>query len=106
MAPAQPDFFWSFLPYWAVAYILAMIGWTAVGRFMMSAFLPPDSPNYIYRFFRLLTEWPLRAVAFITPLMLPPKFVPLVLAFWAFMLRYVAHVAFAKYGMAPSLGGG
>ena len=34
---AQSDFFWSYLPYWVVAYGLAIIGWTCVGRFLMSA---------------------------------------------------------------------
>lgn len=31
---------------------------------------------------------------------------PLMTAFWAFALRYVAHFIFASYGLAPSLGQG
>lgn len=100
------DFFWNHLPYWAVAYSLALIGWTCVGRFLMTAFLPPDHPNYIFRWFRLLTNWVLWLVSFITPRFVGPRFLPLVAAFWAFAFRYVAHFAFAAHGMAPSLAQG
>ncbi|WP_341701840.1 YggT family protein [Ferrovibrio sp.] len=100
------DFFWSHLPYWVVAYGLALIGWTCVGRFLMTAFLPPDHPNYIFRFFRLLTNWAIRLTDGITPRFVNPRFLPLVTTFWAFALRYAAHFAFAYYGMAPSLGQG
>lgn len=102
--PAKPDFFWDFLPFWIVAYSLAVVGWTCVGRFLMSAFLPPDSPNYIYRWFVRLTAWPVQFVAFFTPAFVLPRILPLVTAFWAFLLRYVAYVIFARYGMAPTLG--
>lgn len=99
-----PDFFWSYLPYWVVAYGLALIGWTCIGRFLMTAFLPPDHPNYIFRWFRLLTNWAVRLTDLITPRFVNPRFMPLVTAFWAFALRYVAHFIFASYGLAPSLG--
>jgi YggT family protein len=102
---AQADFFWGYLPYWAVAYGLAIVGWTCIGRFMMSAFLPPDHPNYIFRWFRLLTGWAVWLTDFITPRFVNPRFMPLVTAFWAFALRYVAHFAFAAHGMAPALNG-
>lgn len=100
----QPDFFWSYLPFWVVTYGLALIAWTCVGRFLLSGFLPPDTTNYIYRFFCLLTNWAVAATAFVTPRFVLPRLMPVVTAFWAFMLRYVAYVIFARYGLAPSLG--
>lgn len=100
---AQPDFFWSYLPYWVVTYGFALIAWTCIGRFLFMAFLPPDHPNYIFKFFRLLTDWAVRLTDWICPRFINLRFLPLVTAFWAFALRYVVHFIFAANGMAPSL---
>jgi len=105
MSQANPDFFWNYLPFWIVAYALAVVGWTAVGRFLMSAFLPPDSTNYIFRWFCLLTDWAVAGIGYITPAFVLPRLMPLLVAFWAFVLRYFAYVFFLSQGMAPGLGG-
>lgn len=106
MTSPPPDFFWNYLPFWFVAYALAIIGWTAIGRFLMTAFLPPDSPNYIMRWFVRLTAWPVAATAWITPRFVLPRFLPLITAFWCFLLRYIAYAVFFRLGMAPGLGQG
>lgn len=102
MDELQRDFFWSYIPYWVIVYGLALIAWTCVGRFLLSGILPPDHPNYIFRWFRLLTGWAVFVVSLMTPKFVNSRFLVLVTAFWAFALRYVVHAAFAAYGWAPS----
>jgi hypothetical protein len=99
----QPDFFWAYLPFWLVIYGLAVVAWTCIGRFLLGAFLPDDSPNYIYRWFKLLTDWAVRLVRWMTPGYVTNRWLILVTAFWFFALRYVAFFLFAAYGWAPTI---
>ncbi len=92
------------LPFWVMSYTLAVVGWTCVGRFLLGLFLPPDSPNYIWRAFRALTDWAVRAVSVVTPQAVPvPLLVPIT-ALWVFVLRGVLSLAMLAAGMVPSLG--
>ncbi|TAD87123.1 MAG: hypothetical protein EAZ99_18605 [Alphaproteobacteria bacterium] len=100
------DFLVSFIPFWIVTYGLAVLAWTFIGRFLLGMWLPPNTSNYIFRFFRLLTDWPLMVVSAMTPRIVPQPFVLLCAAYWCFVLRYVAFVLFFLSGMAPSITGG
>ncbi|MFL1462335.1 YggT family protein [Roseococcus sp. DSY-14] len=91
------------LPFWIVNYLLALLAWACVGRFVMSAFLPPDSPNYIWRGFRALTAWPVGAAAFLVPSYVGPRWLPLVACCWLFALRWVAGLSMMGAGLAPSI---
>jgi hypothetical protein len=66
------EFVLGHLPFWIVNYTLALLGWCCVGRFMMSAFLPPDHPNYIHRGFRWMTAIPVAAARWLVPSYVPP----------------------------------
>jgi YggT family protein len=81
------DIWWSYWYFHFGNYALALLFWTLIGRWMMGFFLPPDSPNYIYRWFRRLTDWLMPPVTFITPSIMPPAALPLVAAFWVAMAR-------------------
>lgn len=100
---SQPHFILSFLPFWVVTYGLAVVAWTSVGRFLLQAMVAPDSRNYIWRGFRFLTDWWIAAVRFVTPLYVPDFLLPLVAAFWAFVLRYAFAIAMFAMGLAPRL---
>jgi hypothetical protein len=100
---AEPHFIFSYLPFWVPLYALAVLAWTSVGRFMMQVFVAPDSPNYIWRFFRLLTDWWLRAIRTITPLYVSPFYLPLLAALWAFALRFVFAITMFALGLAPRI---
>ena len=63
---------WSYWYFHFTNYAFAVLFWTLIGRFMFAIFLPPDSPNYIYRWFRRLTDWLMRPVAYVTPSIVPP----------------------------------
>jgi hypothetical protein len=52
----QGELWWSYWYFHLPNYAFAVLFWTLIGRFMFGFFLPPDSPNYIYRWFRRLTE--------------------------------------------------
>jgi|YNPMSStandDraft_2_1061718.scaffolds.fasta_scaffold01554_4 YggT family protein len=100
---SQPHFILSFLPFWLVVYGFAVLAWTSLGRFVLQAMVAPDSRNYIWRFFCVLTDWWIVAVRFVTPLYVAPIFLPLVAAFWAFALRYVLSLSMFAMGLAPRL---
>lgn len=95
-----------FLRYWYYlipTYILAALAWTLIGRFVLGFFVAEDSPNYIMRFFRRLTDPVIRLLAPVTPGFLHPLFIPLYAAFWMFALRVAFHIALVLMGAAPEL---
>ena len=82
-------------------YALAVLFWTLIGRFMFAMFLPPDSPNYIYRWFRRLTNWLMRPVAYITPTIMPPLVLAPIAAFWVAMGRVAFFMVMHGAGLTP-----
>jgi hypothetical protein len=101
--PAE-NIWWSYLDFHLPNYALALLFWTLIGRFMFSLFLPPDSPNYIYRWFRRLTGWLLRPVGFITPSAMPQLALSLVAAFWVAVARVAFFMAMHVAGRVPNVG--
>jgi YggT family protein len=91
-------------PYWYFNfpnYALAVLFWTLIGRFLFELFLPPDSPNYIFRWFRRLTDWLMRPVAFITPSAVPALALAPIAAFWIAMARIAFFIALHAAGLTP-----
>ncbi|NYZ11547.1 hypothetical protein HL658_03215 [Azospirillum sp. RWY-5-1] len=99
----QPDFLLGHLPFWIVTYALSVVAWSCVGRWLLSIFVPPDSPNYIWRAFRTLTDWAVAAVAVITPRAVPGALLVPVTALWVFLIRGVVSVAMFAAGMVPTV---
>lgn len=103
----QPDFFFGFLPFWIINYGLAVVVWSCIGRWILGFFMPRMQPtNYIWRAFVVLTEWAVRAATWITPSMVRPSWLPLIAAFWLYILRIAAFLLMRGMGMVPSLGSG
>jgi hypothetical protein len=96
-----PDIWWSYWYFHLPNYALAVVFYTMFGRFALGLFLPPNSPNYIYRWFRRLTEWFVRPVAFITPSDVPPAFLPLAAAFWIAVVRVLFFILMFSAGLTP-----
>lgn len=91
-------------PYWYFHfpnYAFSVLFWTLIGRFMFAMVLPADSPNFIFRWFRRLTDWLLKPVAFITPSIVPPLALAPVAAFWVAMARVVFFMALYAAGLIP-----
>jgi hypothetical protein len=95
------NLWWSYLYFHLPNYALAVLFWTLIGRFMFGLFLRPDSPNYIYRWFRRLTDWLMPAVRFITPSIVPPLALAPVAAFWVSLVRVAYFVVLYSAGLAP-----
>lgn len=102
----QKDFVLDYLPFWFVAYGTAIVAWSCVGRFLLELLLPPDSPNYILRWFRLLSDWAVRAVRFITPAFFHTRYLPLITAYWAFVVRFALTTMLLMNGMVPVISRG
>ncbi|MBR0683429.1 hypothetical protein GXW74_23285 [Roseomonas eburnea] len=95
------DFLVSYLPFWIVTYALAVMGWSCIGRFMMQFVVAPDSTNYIWRAFRALSAGPVAVARLMVPSYVGPFFLPLVAAFWVFILRMGFGLAMLSAGLAP-----
>lgn len=99
----QPDFLLGHLPFWIVTYALSAVAWSCVGRWLLGLFVPPESPNYIWRAFRALTDWAVAAVSVITPRAVPAPLLVPITALWVFLLRGVLSVAMFAAGMVPTI---
>lgn len=95
--------FWSYWYFHIPNYVLAALLYTLIGRFTLSLFVPPNWPNYIWRTFCLLTEWPVRASRYLVPMIVPYGVLPLVAAFWVVILRTVFSIVMVTAGYAPQL---
>jgi YggT family protein len=73
------------------------------GRLLLSFILPPESPNYIFRFFCRLTNWVVYPVAFVTPRFIPPLFLPPIAAFWIALARVLLRLWMQNQGWIPRL---
>ena len=98
---ASQDIWWSYWYFHLPNYFLSLVFYCLFGRFFLGFFLPPNSPNYIYRSFRWLTEWICRPVAFITPSALPPVLIPPVAAFWVAAMRVVFFMVLYQFELTP-----
>lgn len=73
--------------YLAPNFVLAALMYTLLGRVLLGLFVPPDSPNYIWRFFCRVTDPVAAAVALVTPKAAMPVVVWLFGVVWLFWLR-------------------
>lgn len=97
--------FWVYWYFHVPNYLLAVLLYTLLGRFLLGFMVLPDSSNYIWRFFRRLTDPVLAVAGVITPRFISPFFWPLVGVFWIMILRHALFVAFYMAGIAPQVSG-
>ncbi|MEK7731110.1 MAG: YggT family protein [Planctomycetota bacterium] len=102
------DIWWSYWYYHLGNYILAALMYTMVGRFGLGFIVGQDSPNYIWRWFRRLTDPVMGPVSFITPAYVAPQYLPLIAAYWLALARLAYYLLIYSLGLAPTLtpGGG
>lgn len=102
---AGQDIWWAYWYFHLPNYAFSVLFYALIGRFLLGAFLPDDSANYIYRSFRALTGWFMRPVAFITPSIIPPLLLAPVAAFWAAALRVLFFAVLYAAGLTPRAAG-
>lgn len=95
--------FWQYWYFHIPNYLLAVLLYTLLGRFILAFVMPPDSANYIWRFFRTLTDPVVATIGFITPRLIGPFLLPLVGVFWLTVLRVGLLIALFAVGMAPQI---
>jgi len=100
------EIWWSYWYFHLPNYAMSVLFYTLFGRFILSFFLPPDSANYIYRWFCRLTDWLLPPVSFITPRALHGNLLPLVAAFWIVVVRVVFFAVMYAAELTPRLATG
>jgi len=83
------DSFWSLWYFQIPNYIVAVLMYSMIGRFILSFLFLPDSRNYIFRAFVRLTNPVVAVVRAITPLAVPPRIVLLFSVLWLLVLRFV-----------------
>ena len=83
------DFLWAHAPFWIAIYVLGIVTWSCVGRFLLAWFVPAIHPaNYIWRGFVFATDWAIGLCAFVTPRYVRRGFMPLVTFFWLYWRRH------------------
>ncbi|MCB1436665.1 MAG: YggT family protein [Rhodobiaceae bacterium] len=85
-------------------YLLAVLMYTLLGRFLLSFLFAPGSTNYIWRTFVRMTDPVVRLFAVITPKTVPWLLTILFSFLWLFVIRIALLRAFSELGLAPHLG--
>ncbi|NJR13713.1 MAG: YggT family protein [Phyllobacteriaceae bacterium] len=101
--------FWSNLHFHVPNFILAALMYTTMGRLALSAFVPEDWDNYIYRSFVRLTDPVVKIVRAITPLVLTKPVVLIFTILWLLALRFaftvfMLNLGLLNVGAVPSAG--
>jgi len=84
-------------------YILAVLIYTLLGRFVLGMFVPEGWPNYIWRAFQTLTQPVLVGTRFITPAAIPSVWLPLVGVLWLMTVRVAFTLVMGAHGLVPEL---
>lgn len=94
----------SIVTYWyfhVPNFVLAVLMYTLFGRVLLGLFVPPDSPNYIWRFFVRLTDPVVAAIALVTPKATAPVVIWLFGIVWLFWLRVLLLFVLIVLGIPP-----
>lgn len=84
-------------------FVLAALMYTLLGRVLLGLIVQPDSSNYIWRFFCLITDPVVAAVGAVTPRDAVPVVVWLFGVVWLFWLRVLLLHAFLYFGALPRI---
>jgi YggT family protein len=96
-----------FLTYWYFHlpnFVLAALMYTLLGRALLGLIVAPDSPNYIWRFFCLITDPFVAVIAHVTPKAAAPVVLWLFGVVWLFWLRVLLLYGLLVLGLAPRAG--
>jgi uncharacterized protein YggT (Ycf19 family) len=77
----------------AVDYLFAALIYTMIGRFILGLFVPANWQNYIWQFFRRVTDPVLALVERITPSFMIEPLLPLVAVWWLLVARVLFNIA-------------
>jgi uncharacterized protein YggT (Ycf19 family) len=85
-------------------FLLAAAIYTLIGRYVLSLFFGATSDRVILRVFATVTDPILRAVASVTPRLVPPGLVLISALVWLLALRMALFLGFALAGFRFTVG--
>ena len=94
--------FWSYWYFHIPNFVLAAVMYTLIGRLVLGFFVPENWDNYLWRFFRLITDPVVRLVRFVTPQILSHNIVVVFGVLWLMAIRLVYLVTLINLGFGPS----
>lgn len=98
----------SFVTHWYYHipnYVLALLLYAVVGRFILSLIVPENFDNFIYRGFIAVSDPVVRIVRFVTPDAVPPPVVLIFTLIWLMVIRVWFFFEMARWGLAPRIFG-
>ncbi|TYR35253.1 YggT family protein [Mesorhizobium microcysteis] len=98
--------FWSYWYFHLPNFVLAAVMYTLLGRMVLGLFVPADWDNYIWRFFRRVTDPYLKLVRYVTPQILSDGVVMVFGVLWLMVLRLGWFFFLLQFGLAPVGGQG
>lgn len=94
--------FWSYWYFHIPNFVLAAVMYTLIGRLVLGFFVPENWDNYIWRFFRLITDPFVKVVRFVTPQLLSHSIVIVFAVLWTMAIRLVFLVTLINLGLGPA----
>ncbi len=94
--------FWSYWYFHIPNFVLAAVMYTLIGRLVLGFFVPENWDNYIWRFFRLITDPFVKVVRFVTPQLLSHTIVVVFGILWLMAIRLAYLVTLINLGLGPS----
>jgi uncharacterized protein YggT (Ycf19 family) len=94
----------AFFTYWyyhVPDYALAAVMYTLLGRVVLSLFVEPDSPNYIWRFFCRITDPVISIFAYVAPKATAQVVLWGFSFVWLFWLRFALRALYTGAGLIP-----
>lgn len=92
----------SFLTFTVPNYILAVLTYTMLGRFVLSLLFANRPDVVIYKVFVQITDPVVKAVRVVTPAMVAPPLVLVLSLFWLTGLRIALFLANRLLGIGPT----
>lgn len=93
--------FWSYWYFHIPNFVLAAIMYTLIGRLVLGFFVPENWDNYIWRFFRLITDPAVNLTRFVTPQLLSHTVVIVFAVLWTMAIRLAYLVTLINLGLGP-----
>lgn len=99
----------SFIQHWYYHlpnYVIAVMMYAAIGRFILGMFVPENWSNFIWRGFVLVSDPAVKTVRILTPSAVPLQVVVLFTILWLLAIRVWFFFEMARWGLAPRVIGG
>lgn len=98
----------SFFQHWyyhVPNYILAILLYACIGRFILSLFAPAGWDHFIWKGFVRVSDPAVKTAAYLAPAAVPPPVTVVFAILWLIALRVFLFIEFTRWGLAPAITG-